>query len=240
MASETDRLGAVVKHSPALPPSPDITLSGRWVKVVGMNAGHIEPLFAQISGDENTHLWDYMLTGPFANLAEFRAATEYLMNGDELVLYAIIPVDEPTTSTGADNVIGYAGYLSIKPSHCSVEVGHVLFSPKLQRTPHATEAMYLMAKYAIEELGYRRYEWKCNTLNKRSWRAALRLGFTYEGIFRQHMVIKGRNRDTAWFAIIDKDWPGIKAAFDGWLEPSNFDEDGSQKRRLEDFRIQQN
>ncbi|KAI1824951.1 acyl-CoA N-acyltransferase [Xylaria intraflava] len=239
MTSETNPHGAFIGHHPATLPSPDISLSGLWVRVVGMKTEHLEPLFTHISGDENRHLWDYMLGGPFDDLSEFRAVIEPMIKGHDSVLYAIIPVDEPTTPKGVDNVIGYAGYLNIRPSHRAMEVGHVMFSPKLQRTPAATEAMYLMAKYALEDLGYRRYEWKCNALNARSWRAALRLGFTFEGIFRQHMIVKGRNRDTAWFAIIDEDWPELRAAFEGWLERSNFGEDGLQRRKLEDFRPQQ-
>ncbi|KAK5633681.1 hypothetical protein RRF57_009395 [Xylaria bambusicola] len=117
-----------------------------------------------------------------------------------------------------------------------VEVGSIIFSSKLQRSTAATEAMYLMAKHALEDLGYRRYEWKCNALNAPSRRAALRLGFTFEGVFRKHMIIKGRNRDTAWFAIVDDDWPDVKKAFEDWLNPANFDKLGAQLKRLEDFR----
>jgi RimJ/RimL family protein N-acetyltransferase len=117
-----------------------------------------------------------------------------------------------------------------------VEIGNVLFTPALQATTAATEAMYLMARHAFEDLGYRRYEWKCNDLNAPSRRAAVRLGFTYEGTFRQHMIVKGRNRDTAWYSMIDTEWPRVKAAFEAWLDPGNFDEAGRQKRRLEEIR----
>ncbi|KAI0455792.1 acyl-CoA N-acyltransferase [Xylaria acuta] len=237
MGSEQQRpLGPVVGQTPALRPSLDTRLSGRYVTVVGMTDEHVVSLYPHISGEENSHLWDHMLSGPFNELSEFRAVMGAQINSPDLALYAIIPTDQPTTPNGADNVIGCASYMSINTKNRSVEVGSVMFSPKLQKTPTATEAMYLMAKHAFEDLGYRRYEWKCNTLNSSSQRAALRLGFTFEGIFRQHMIIKGRSRDTAWFAIIDGDWPGIRDAFDGWLDPSNFGEDGLQQRKLEDYR----
>jgi RimJ/RimL family protein N-acetyltransferase len=118
-----------------------------------------------------------------------------------------------------------------------VEVGNVLFTPALQATTAATEAMYLMARHAFEDLGYRRYEWKCNDLNAPSKRAAVRLGFTYEGLFRQHMVVKGRNRDTAWYSMLDGEWPAIKAGFERWLDPVNFDGEGRQRRTLEECRV---
>jgi RimJ/RimL family protein N-acetyltransferase len=127
---------------------------------------------------------------------------------------------------------GYACYLRIDEAHRCMEVGDILFTPAIQRTRAATEAMYLMAKHAFEELGYRRYEWKCNALNEPSKRAAVRLGFAYEGTFRQHLIVKGRNRDTAWFAMLDAEWPARKAAFERWLDPSNFDAAGRQRRSL--------
>jgi hypothetical protein len=127
---------------------------------------------------------------------------------------------------------GYAGYMRIEPAHGVVEVGNILLSPVLQRTTAATEAMYLMAKHVFDNLGYRRYEWKCNAENQPSRRAALRLGFSFEGIFRQHMVIKDRNRDTAWFAMLDHEWPARKQAFERWLDPSNFDSSGIQRMKL--------
>ncbi|KAI1162920.1 acyl-CoA N-acyltransferase [Nemania serpens] len=228
-------LGSIVGNAPALRPSPETKLSGQYATVVGMSTEHIATLYPHISGDENAYLWDYMLSGPFNELAQYRAATEAKIKSPDMVLYAIIPTSEPQTLSGADNVVGYAGYLNINANSRSVEVGSVMFSPTLQRTPAATEAMYLLAKHAFEDLGYRRYEWKCNTLNASSQRAALRLGFTFEGVFRQHIVVKGRNRDTAWFAIVDGDWPRIRDAFGAWLDSSNFDRDGLQQRKLEEF-----
>ncbi|KAI1109519.1 acyl-CoA N-acyltransferase [Nemania sp. NC0429] len=240
MASVPDRpLGSVVGNTPALQPSPATKLSGRYVTVVGMSTEHIATLYPHVSGDENAHLWDYMLGGPFDELAQYRAVVEAQIESPAMVLYAIIPTSEPRTPSGADNVVGCASYLNINAENRSVEVGSVLFSSALQQTPAATEAMYLMAKHAFEDLGYRRYEWKCNTLNAPSQRAAARLGFTFEGIFRQHMVVKGRNRDTAWFAIVDGEWPHVRDALDAWLDPANFDQDGLQRRKLEEFRIEQ-
>ena len=131
--------------------------------------------------------------------------------------------------------VGVASYLRIDPANGSIEVGHINYAPALQRTIAGTEAMYLMMKRVFDELGYRRYEWKCNDLNAGSKRAASRYGFTFEGVFRQAAVVKGRNRDTAWFAVIDKDWPAIKRAFEIWLSPENFHPDGSQKIRLPDL-----
>jgi RimJ/RimL family protein N-acetyltransferase len=122
--------------------------------------------------------------------------------------------------------------MRIEPVHRVIEVGSILYSPRLQQTTLATEAMYLMARHVFEDLGYRRYEWKCNALNAPSRRAALRLGFTFEGIFRQHMIVKGRNRDTAWFSMLDSEWPLRKANFERWLDPSNFSTDGRQKVSL--------
>lgn len=130
------------------------------------------------------------------------------------------------------NPVGYASYMRIEPTHRSIEVGSILFTPALQRTPGATEAMYLMARHVFDDLGYRRYEWKCNALNEPSRRAALRLGFSFEGIFRQHMIIKGRNRDTAWYSMLDSEWPARKRNFEQWLAASNFDLQGRQKKSL--------
>jgi RimJ/RimL family protein N-acetyltransferase len=141
--------------------------------------------------------------------------------GEAARFFAIVP-----TATGT--AAGYASYMRMDPANGVIEVGNVMFSPSLQRTPAATEAMYRMARHIFDDLGYRRYEWKCNALNLPSQRAAKRLGFTYEGTFRQHMIVKGRNRDTAWYAMLDGEWPARKAAFEAWLAEKNFDADGRQ------------
>jgi RimJ/RimL family protein N-acetyltransferase len=152
-------------------------------------------------------------------------SVERWRQAEQAVLLAIVPADSAKAA-------GWASYMRIKPAHGVIEVGNVLFSPALQRTRAATEAMYLMARHVFEDLGYRRYEWKCNAKNEPSCRAALRLGFTFEGIFRQHMVVKGCNRDTAWFSMLDCEWPARKRAFEAWLEPENFDDAGKQRRAL--------
>ena len=152
-------------------------------------------------------------------------ALERWRQAESAVLLAIVPAE-----TGL--AAGWASYMRIKPAHGVIEVGNVLFSPSLQRTRAATEAMYLMAGHAFDRLGYRRYEWKCNAGNLPSRRAAARVGFTFEGIFRQHMVVKGRSRDTAWFAMLDHEWPARKRAFEAWLDPANFDENGKQLKSL--------
>jgi RimJ/RimL family protein N-acetyltransferase len=229
-------LGPIVEGGSALRPPRGTKLIGRYVTVVTMTTEHIDPFFPHVSGPDNASLWDYMMGGPFDSISEFRSMFESQIASQDMALYAIIPSAEPKTSEGADNVVGCASYIRFDTKNRTAEVGSVLFSPKLKRTPAATEAMYLMARHAFEDLGYRRYEWKCNALNAPSRRAADRLGFTFEGIFRQHLIVKGRNRDTAWFAIIDQEWPGIKTAFDRWLHPSNFDHDGTQRRTLESFR----
>ena len=130
------------------------------------------------------------------------------------------------------DAVGYASYLRIEPVHKVIEVGNILYTPRLQRTVGATEAMYLIARYAFEELGYRRYEWKCNALNAPSRRAALRLGFKFEGLFRQHMIVKGRNRDTAWYTMLACEWPRRKRALEQWIEPGNFNSNGRQRIQL--------
>ena len=135
-----------------------------------------------------------------------------------------------------DQPLGTASYLRIAPADGSIEVGNIVLGSALQRTTAATESMYLLARHALDDLGYRRYEWKCHNENEASKRSAVRYGFTFEGVFRQHVISKGANRDTAWFSMIDREWPVLKQAFEAWLAPANFEPEGSQKRRLEDIR----
>jgi RimJ/RimL family protein N-acetyltransferase len=157
-------------------------------------------------------------------LASYRTWIEQYCCGSDPLFYAIVDLAK-------GEAVGVASYLRINPSIGSIEVGHINYSPLLQRTPAATEAMYLMMARAFD-LGYRRYEWKCNALNAPSRAAARRLGLSFEGVFRQATIVKGRNRDTAWYAAIDHEWPAIKGAFLQWLSPSNFDERGKQRSRL--------
>ena len=184
---------------------------------------HTADLWRGVEGHDE--VWDYLSEGPFASEADLRRAIEAKETGTAAVFFAIVP-----RSSGKAE--GYASYMRIDPANGVIEVGNILMTPSLQKTTAATEAMYLMARYIFESLGYRRYEWKCNANNGPSRRAALRYGFAFEGIFRQHMIIKGRNRDTAWFSMLDSEWPARKAAFQAWLDPSNFDEGGRQRQTL--------
>ena len=170
-------------------------------------------------------VWTYISTdGPFASEAEFTPFIAMRAAADDPYAFAIIDL--------ADRAVGYVTLLRIVPQMRVIEVGHVLYSPTLQRTPLGTETQYLLARYIFETLGYRRYEWKCNSLNAPSRRAALRYGFVYEGTFRQHLIAKGRNRDDAWFSMLDSEWPERKHNFERWLAPENFDADGKQKVSL--------
>ena len=203
-----------------------VTLEGRLVSLVPLDAErHCGSLWESLRDPRHDPLWEYMADGPFRELIAFRSALAGKAASEDPLFFAIV---ERRSGSAA----GYAAFLRIEPAHRVIEVGGILFTPALQRTASATEAMYLMARHVFEDLGYRRYEWKCDARNEPSRRAALRLGFTFEGVFRQHMIIKGRNRDTAWFSMLDTEWPQRKAAFERWLAPSNFDENGRQRTRL--------
>ena len=208
---------------PVAAPAP-ITLSGQYVTLEPLDAArHTAALWEAARGHDE--IWAWLADGPYASEDALRQALAQKQAGTAAVFLAIIP---KATGTCA----GYASYMRMDPAHGVVEVGNILMTPRLQKTTAATEAMYLMARHVFDDLGYRRYEWKCNAENEPSRRAALRYGFSFEGIFRQHMVIKGRNRDTAWFSMLDSEWPGRKAAFEAWLDPTNFDEEGRQRRNL--------
>jgi RimJ/RimL family protein N-acetyltransferase len=184
---------------------------------------HTAALWETVRGHDE--LWTWLADGPFSTESELREAIAQKQAATAAVFLAVVPA-----ATG--RAAGYASYMRIEPAQGVIEVGNILLSPVLQRTTAATEAMYLMARHVFEDFGYRRYEWKCNALNEPSRRAALRLGFTFEGIFRQHMVIKDSNRDTAWFSMLDHEWPARKRAFEAWLDQGNFDEAGNQRRSL--------
>jgi RimJ/RimL family protein N-acetyltransferase len=214
-------IGEPVDSYHASHPAP-IVLTGRYVTLTPLNpAEHADPLWRLSSGETNKYLWDYLSDGPYTTAGDFQAAIERKAWANDALFFAVIDGD-------SGQAVGYASYMRIEPQHGCLEVGNILFTPALQRTRGATEAMYLMARHVFEDLGYRRYEWKCNALNALSRRAALRLGFQFEGIFRQHMIVKGRNRDTAWFSMLDSEWPLRKANFERWLDPSNFDRNGQQ------------
>jgi RimJ/RimL family protein N-acetyltransferase len=201
-----------------------VSLSGRYVTLEPLDVErHAAALWQAVRGHDE--LWTWLFDGPFATEADLRQAIEAKQAAAGFVFLAIVPI-----ATG--QAAGWASFLRMEPAHGVIEVGNILLSPALQRTTAATEAMFLMARHVFDDLSYRRYEWKCNAENLPSRRAAERLGFTFEGIFRQHMVIKGRSRDTAWFAMLDREWPARKLAFEAWLDRANFDEAGRQRRSL--------
>jgi RimJ/RimL family protein N-acetyltransferase len=220
---------------PVQPPRP-VTLRGRSVTLEPLDADrHSAALWNAVRGRDE--VWTWLADGPYASESALHAALAEKQAAQNAVFLAILPTPNGQLAKspdipGALSAAGYASYMRIERAHGVVEVGNILLSPGLQRTTAATEAMFLMARHVFDELGYRRYEWKCNAENEPSRRAALRLGFSFEGIFRQHMVIKGRNRDTAWFAMLDQEWPARKRAFEAWLEPANFDRDGRQRYSL--------
>ena len=219
-----------LQWQPARPLS-RVALGGELVRLEPVDvARHAGQLFAaQSSAPE---LWAYLPYGPFESETAFRVwLTERAATSDPL-FYAII-------ERSSGRALGMASFLRVEQGHGVIEVGHIWYSPVLQRTRLATDAMYVMVRHVFDDLGYRRYEWKCNALNEPSRRAAVRLGFTFEGVFRQHMVIKGENRDTAWYSMLDGEWPAAKAAFEAWLRPENFDAEGRQLRSLADLRVRQ-
>ena len=200
-------------------------LVGRYCRLEALDPDlHAEALFAANGLDEGGLNWTYLPYGPFPDLPAYRQWVVEVSKSDDPLFFAILDL--------SGNRLGVASYLRMAPSIGSIEVGHINYSPLLQRRREATEAMYLMMRRVFEELGYRRYEWKCDALHDNSRCAAERLGFVYEGTFRQATIYKGRNRDTAWYSIIDSDWPRVGAELGSWLEPSNFDADGVQRSRL--------
>ena len=209
------------------PPVPTgAPLSGQYAFMEPLNAEtHAALLFRAYQG--NDHVWDYLPYGPFTSAAQYHRWVRDTVADPSTLFYAVKNLESAAWE-------GVASFLRIDPKSGSIEVGHINFSPALQRTRASTEAMYLMMEWAFSN-GYRRYEWKCNALNLPSRRAAQRLGFSFEGVFRQASVVKGRNRDTAWFAAIDSEWPALKQAYDVWLSPSNFDPQGRQIERLGDL-----
>ena len=208
---------------------PRTAMQGRFCQVVPLDAarhaGDLRGAFADAPLSSWTYLPDYM--GPHRTAEAWRQWLDAAEASSDPLWHAILV---------EGRAVGLACYLRMDPAMGSIEVGGLLYAPSLQRTPASTEAMYLMMRRAFDELGYRRYEWKCDAFNAPSRAAALRLGFQFEGIFRQHMVYRGRTRDSAWLSIIDREWPGLKAMFEAWLSPSNFGADGTQKKGLADYR----
>jgi RimJ/RimL family protein N-acetyltransferase len=215
-------LGPPVDATPAHRPSP-VVLEGRYGRLEKLGAQHAHTLWEAVR--DHDHIWIYMSSyGPFADSKTFHDWVVSRTALEDPYSYAII--------SPPGHCVGIATLMDIRPAARSVEVGHIVYSPALQRTPLGTEAQYLLARYAFETLGNRRYEWKCNSLNAPSRRAALRYGFVFEGILRQHTIAKGRSRDTAYFSMLDSEWPARKAAFERWLAPDNFDAHAKQKLSL--------
>jgi RimJ/RimL family protein N-acetyltransferase len=217
-------IGPEIDASPARRPE-HIRLAGRHVTLVPLSPDHADDLYDAAHGPEKEKVWLYLFEPPFASRDAFLAHIQSNARSKDPLFYAILDNQSlrPT---------GYATLMRIEPAHRVIEVGNILYTPALQRTCGATEVIYLLARYVFDDLGYRRFEWKCNDLNVPSKRAALRFGFSFEGIFRQHNIVKGRNRDTAWFSMLDGEWPARKIAFERWLAPGNFDADGRQRLAL--------
>ena len=213
-------------------PPPRTPMQGRTCRLEPLDpAKHATDLHAANISDTEGRIWTYLGYGPFDSEDGYRNWVEKDAMGNDPLFHAIIDLK-------SGKAVGVASYLRIEPAVGSIEVGHINYSPLLQRTVAATEAMYLMLARVFDELGYRRYEWKCDNANAKSKAAAARLGFTFEGVFRQCTIYKGRNRDTAWFSILDTEWPALKDAFETWLDPNNFDDAGNQKQALSDLTAQ--
>jgi RimJ/RimL family protein N-acetyltransferase len=217
-------LGETVNTLPATRPR-RTTKSGRYVTLTPLSASrHSNQLWDETSGKNNEDLWAYMAEGPFPDQASFDSYLFRKSSEEDPLYFAILNSQKVA--------VGQLSLMRVEPVHRCIEVGNIMFGSSLQKTPGGTEAIYLIAEYAFDDLGYRRLEWKCNALNEPSRRAALRYGFTFEGIFRKHMIVKGRNRDTAWFSMLDTEWRIRRLAFDYWLNPNNFDSEGRQRQTL--------
>jgi RimJ/RimL family protein N-acetyltransferase len=209
---------------------PRSPIEGRFCRVEPLDCDrHAADLFAANGADPEGRNWTYLPQGPYAAFEPYRAALAAAIMREKALAHAIV-------ERGSGRAVGVASYLSIDPPNGTIEIGAINYSPRLQRRAAATEAMYLLMRRVFDELGYRRYEWKCDSLNEPSRAAAQRLGFRYEGLFRQAVVYKGRNRDTAWFSVVDGEWPDLRAAFERWLDPANFDADGRQRSGLASLR----
>lgn len=218
-------VGAPLPDWKPAPRPPRTPMEGRFCRVEPLDpARHGDPLWAANALDRDGRNFTYLTAGPFATPEAYFEWLNGSCRGDDPLFHAIV-------DRASGQAVGVASYLRIDPANGVIEVGHINYSPLLQRRPAATEAMHLMMKRAFE-LGYRRYEWKCDALNAPSRAAAQRLGFSYEGLFRQAVVYKGRSRDTAWYSVIDAEWPALRAAFERWLDPANFDAAGNQRVAL--------
>jgi RimJ/RimL family protein N-acetyltransferase len=217
-------IGAPLSMRFPRPQPPRTAMEGQHCRLVPLTTEHAPGLFTAFATAEDARHWTYLPAEPFITLADAHRFAESAQSSDDPLYFTVLDA--------AGQPVGWASYLRIDPQNGVIEVGWINFSPLLQQTIASTEAMFLMMARAFDELGYRRYEWKCDALNAPSRRAARRLGFTYEGTFRQAIHYKGRNRDTAWFSVIDSEWPALKQEFRRWLAPANFDKDGRQKTPL--------
>ena len=202
-------------------------IRGQSVELVPQDASkHADELFAAgHESEQSLKIWDYLAYGPWASAQDYRATMRAQSADFTTIFYAIRPLD-------SDRFEGQSSYLDINPQMGVIEIGHIWFSPKLARTRAATEALYLMIRHAMDDLGYRRMHWRCNSLNEKSRQAARRLGFRFEGVFYNHMIFKGKNRDTAWYSILDDEWPEVRGILEAWLNDSNFDENGKANTSL--------
>jgi RimJ/RimL family protein N-acetyltransferase len=220
------RLGEPIDWSPVPLPSGE-PLRGDYVLLRPLDpTADAEPLYSIShlpTGDQA--IWTYLPDGPYESPAHLSETLTWAAGAEGYVFYAIEPL-------AMGRPLGQASYLRIEPAFGTIEIGHIWFGTELRRTTAATEAIYLLARHAFDDLGYRRLEWKCDALNEASRRAAERFGFRFEGVFLNHQIVKGRNRDTAWFAITDRDWPAVRIGFEAWLDPGNFDARGAQKHSL--------
>jgi RimJ/RimL family protein N-acetyltransferase len=205
--------------------------TGRHVRLAPLAVGDAGALHAAFAADPDGRLWDYMAYGPFPDADAYAAWVATMAARPDPMFFTVFDRDAATATDPAPPG-GVMSLLRLDAGNGVAEVGHICLSPALQRRRAATEAQFLLMRHLFDDLGYRRYEWKCNAANAASRRAALRLGFSFEGVFRNHMVVKGRNRDTAWFALTAEDWPTVRAGFEAWLAPDNFDADGRQRRPL--------
>jgi RimJ/RimL family protein N-acetyltransferase len=207
-----------------------ITLEGRFARLEPLDPmRHGRELYDATHGPEREAIWAYIGDGPFSDFESFRVSLEAKAKSEDPLFFAIVDKSDGKAK-------GYSTLMRIDVPNRAIEVGNIVYGSAMQKTPLATEVQYLLMRYAFDTLGFRRYEWKCNALNAPSRKAADRYGFTYEGLFRQHMIIKGRNRDTTWYSIVDGEWPRIKAGFEAWLAPDNFTPDGQQKKSLASLR----
>jgi len=219
-------VGEAVEEWSGRPFPPATPMAGRWCRVEPLEAErHAAQLHEANLDDREGRNWTYLASEPFRQLEPYRDWLSRMSAGRDPFFHAIV-------DRASEKAVGVAAFLRIDPANGVIEVGHINYSPRLQRTALATEAMFLMMSHVFDELGYRRYEWKCDSLNAPSIAAAKRLGFRFEGIFRQALVYKGRNRDTAWFSILDREWPSLRAEYRRWLDPSNFDDAGRQRTSL--------